>query len=177
MSPDGRRCTRCLTFDMSGRPQTAKLAVGCPLDGGVRAHGSVLKAKVCRATSFSAGLPWRVTGAIAQRHCGDKCLPTKRALAGSTMRVRSTRPLSLKCISTTMDQDDLGRRCPRGDITGCGARSNLDGFIEFAVAGQCFRIDCCTVSNSLPIDQKAPSGFRSPCRCCSTRATRTQPTT
>jgi hypothetical protein len=24
-----------LTFDMSGRPQTAKLAVGCPLDGGV----------------------------------------------------------------------------------------------------------------------------------------------
>jgi len=27
-----------LTFDVSGRPQTAKLAVGCPLDGGVRFH-------------------------------------------------------------------------------------------------------------------------------------------
>ena len=29
---------RALTFDMSGRPQTAKLAVGCPLDGGVRSR-------------------------------------------------------------------------------------------------------------------------------------------
>ncbi len=28
-----------LTSDMSGRPQAAKLAVGCPLDAGVRRHG------------------------------------------------------------------------------------------------------------------------------------------
>jgi hypothetical protein len=39
--------TRHLTFDMSGRPQTAKLAVGCPLDGEVR----------CRATHVAWALP------------------------------------------------------------------------------------------------------------------------